>query len=164
MAGEAQFSTLFVCSANQCRSPMAEALFTLYLKEKGINPEKWRVASAGCWAYPGLSATQNAIQTVKNMNGDLSSHSSQPVSDNLLKDFSLILCMESEHKKFIKRNFPESSNNVYLFSEIIGKDFDIDDPVGGPLENYEETAAMLKKIIHSGFKRIHSLSGKKPIA
>ena len=158
MTDKAQYSTLFVCTANQCRSPMAEGLFKQYLKEEEIDPEQWRVSSAGCWAYPDLPATQFAVQTVKNMDCDLSFHTAQSVSDDLLKDYSLILCMESEHKKFIKRNFPESSNNVFLFSEMIGKEFEIDDPVGGQLEDYEKTAIILKKIMHSGFEKIRSLS------
>jgi len=164
MADETQSSTLFVCSANQCRSPMAEALFIQYLTEEGIPQGKWLVASAGCWAYPGFPATNNAVETVEKLGCNLSSHSSQAVSDNLLKDFSLVLCMESEHIKFIKKKFPDFSDNVYLFSEMIGKDFDIDDPIGGPLKDYEETASLLKEIMHSGSKKIRSLSSNRRIA
>ena len=68
--------------------------------------------------------------------------------------------MESDHKHFIKRNFPQTADNVFLLSEMIGKVFEIDDPIGGTLEEYEHTAEKLKEIIRSGFKKIHSLSGK----
>ena len=153
-----QYSTLFVCSANQCRSPMAEALFIQYIKEKGFSSEEWLVASAGCWAYPGFPATMNAIRTVEDLGCDLNSHFSQAITDNLLKDFSLILCMENEHKEFINKHFPESSSNVYLLTEMIGEEVEIDDPVGGPLEEYQGTAAFLKEIILSGFDKIQELS------
>jgi protein-tyrosine phosphatase len=139
---------------------MAQVLFIQYLKEKGDDPEKWKVMSAGCWAYPDLPATQYAVQTAEKMGGDLNFHSSKAVSENLLKDFNLILCMESDHKQFIKRNFPEAADNVFLFSEMIGEVFEIDDPVGGTLEAYEHTANMLKEIMHSGFEKIRSLSRK----
>ena len=139
---------------------MAEALFNLFLQEKGCSPEKWRTASAGCWAYPNLPATQYAIQTVEKMGGDLNFHSSQAVSENLLKDFNLILCMESDHTHFIKRNFPEAAEGVFLFSEMIGKDFEIHDPVGGTLKKYKQTAEKLREIMRSGFKKIRSLSQK----
>jgi len=160
MSEKKQYSILFVCTANQCRSPMAEVLFTRYLEDNGYDLEKWSVASAGCWAYPNLPATPYAIQTAEKMGGDLNFHSSKAVSENLLKDFNLILCMESDHTQFIKRNFPEVADDVFLFSEMVGEDFEIHDPVGGTLENYEQTAEKLKKIIRSGFKKIHSLSTK----
>ena len=158
MLKEPQYSTLFVCTANQCRSPMAEVLFIQYLKEKGYDPEKWKVMSAGCWAYPDLPATQYAVQTAEKMGSDLNFHSSKPVSENLFRDFNLILCMESDHKHFIKRNFPEAADNVFLFSEMIGEVFEIVDPIGGTFKEYEHTAKKIKEIIHSGFKKIRSLS------
>lgn len=139
---------------------MAEALFIRYLKDNGDDLEKWNVASAGCWAYPNLSATPHAIQTAKKMGGDLNFHFSKAVSENLLKDFNLILCMESDHTHFIKRNFPEVAVDVFLFSEMVGEDFEIHDPVGGTLEKYKQTAEKLNKIIHSGFKKIQNLSKK----
>ncbi len=137
---------------------MAEILFIQYLKDNGYDPEKWKVASAGCWAYPNLPATRYAIQTVEKMGCNLNFHSSKAVSENLLKDFHMVLCMESDHKHFIKHNFPMVSDNVFLFSEMIGEVFEIDDPVGGTIKEYEHTAEELKKIIHSGFKKIRSLS------
>jgi protein-tyrosine-phosphatase len=89
---------------------MAEVFFIQYLKEKGYDPEKWKVMSAGCWAYPDLPATRHAVQTAEIMSCDLFFHSSKAVSENLLKNFKLILCMESGHVNFIKRNFPEAEN------------------------------------------------------
>jgi len=139
---------------------MAEALFTRYLKDNGDDLEKWNVASAGCWAYPNLSATPHAVQTAEKMGGDLNFHFSKAVSENLLKDFNLILCMESDHTHFIKRNFPEAADDVFLFSEMVGEDCEILDPVGGTLEEYEQTAEKLNEIIHSGFKKIQNLSIK----
>ena len=50
------------------------------------------------------------------------------------------------------------AEKVFLFSEMIGKEFDIDDPIGGEIENYAETAQELKSIITSGFKKIQKLS------
>jgi len=114
--------------------------------------------SAGCWAFPDLPATRFAVQTAQKMGGDLNFHSSKAVSENLLKDFNLVLCMESDQKYFIKRNFPDAADKVFLFSEMIGDVFEIDDPVGGTLEEYEHTAEKLKDIIQFGFKKIRSLS------
>nr|NIM45857.1 hypothetical protein [Nitrososphaeria archaeon] len=48
-------AVLFVCSANQCRSPIAEVLFREHLEQIGIGDE-WRVESAGIWAMDGAPA------------------------------------------------------------------------------------------------------------
>ena len=48
-------AVLFVCTANICRSPMAEVLFRAWLRRAAV-PGKWVVASAGTWAEPGAPA------------------------------------------------------------------------------------------------------------
>ena len=40
---------LFVCTANQCRSPMAAGLFQRQIEQAG-EAERWQIASAGTWA------------------------------------------------------------------------------------------------------------------
>jgi protein-tyrosine phosphatase len=137
---------------------MAEVLFIQYLQTQGYEHQTWLVASAGCWAYPDQPATKNAVQTVENLGCDLYLHSSQAVSENILQKFNLILCMEADHKNFIRRNFPEMTEKVFQFSEMIGKEFDIDDPISGGLENYADTAQELRSIMVSGFNKILKLS------
>ncbi|MGB9521787.1 MAG: low molecular weight phosphatase family protein, partial [Anaerolineales bacterium] len=44
-------SVLFVCTANQCRSPLAQGLFQLALNGQLSG---WRIDSAGTWAVNGL--------------------------------------------------------------------------------------------------------------
>lgn len=137
---------------------MAEVLFIQYLEKQGYDQQVWLVASAGCWAYPDQPATEFAVQTVEILGCDLSLHSSQAVSENLLKKFNLILCMEADHKFFIRRNFPDMVQKVFLFSEMIGKEFDIDDPVGGQLEEYAFITQKLRSIMETGFNKILELS------
>ena len=43
---------LFVCTADQCRSPMAELLFQQALQHRGERPA-WDVSSAGTFAPDG---------------------------------------------------------------------------------------------------------------
>ena len=66
--------------------------------------------------------------------------------------------MEAAHKNFIRRNFPEMAEKVFQFSEMIGKEYDVDDPISSSLENYTETAQELRSIMVSGFKKILKLS------
>lgn len=138
---------------------MAEALFRNLLDDKGYSKDLWDVASAGCWAYPGMPATQKAIKAAGDMGADtIHFHESKAVSEDLLGSFNLILCMESGHIDFIKRHFSQSTEKVFLFSEMIDEVFEIDDPVGQSQEDYQTTADELLAIIQSGFDKIKSLS------
>jgi protein-tyrosine phosphatase len=48
---------LLVCTANVCRSPMAEAIFNALAEERGL---AWRAESAGVAALEGEDITPNA--------------------------------------------------------------------------------------------------------
>lgn len=158
MGAKQHRSTLFVCSANQCRSPMAEALLRMRLEQSGISDNEWRVASAGCWAYPQMPATSKAVTAVSDMGADLHNHSAQAVSADLLEDFTLILCMENGHVDFIKRHFPEHASHVFLLSEMIDEEFEIDDPIGMHQQDYRDTADQILGLISEGLEKIQSLS------
>lgn len=149
-------SILFVCSANQCRSPMAQVLFEAFLAEKGER-EAWRVESAGVWAYDGSPATANAQKAMAERGLDLSRHLSQPASSTLLKQFDLTLVMEQEHKKVLQDQNPQLADRFYLMREIADQEGDFDDPVGGSLERYRAAADELGMLMRDGMDRIDEL-------
>ena len=149
-------SILFVCSANQCRSPMAEVLFEAFLVEKGER-EAWRVESAGVWAYDGSPATANAQKAMAERGLDLSQHLSQPADSTLLKQFDLTLVMEQRHKTVLQEQNPQLADRIYLMREIAGQDGDFADPVGGSLERYHAAADELGMLMRDGKDRIDEL-------
>ena len=149
---------LFVCSANQCRSPMAEALFRNLILETGQKESDWGIHSAGCWATYNNPATYYSILTMQNMGIDLTNHRSQPVTASLLDEMQLVLCMESDHVHFIKKNFPEHAKKIFLLSEIVNDQGDVEDPVYYPMEVYQQTAQYLYVTLKSGFNKILQLT------
>jgi len=118
-------SILFVCSANQCRSPMAMVLFGKLVRDKRFGLEEWIIASAGCQAFSCLPATSTAQFIMQNRGLDLSRHRSQMVTQELFNDYSLILCMEKDQKAFFQNRYPTFSIRVYLLSEMDGQEEDI---------------------------------------
>ncbi len=152
-------SILFVCSANQCRSPMAEVLFEAFLVEKGAR-EEWRVESAGVWAYEGSRATTNAQEAMAERGLDLSQHLSQPADSTLLKQFDLTLVMEQRHKTVLQEQNPQLADRIYLLREIAGQEGDFADPVGGSLERYRAAADELEMIIKDSYERITAVIDK----
>lgn len=151
-------SVLFVCTANMCRSPLAEGLF---LKKLGEEKDGWRVESAGTWATEGTPASQKSLQVLTERGVDLSHHRAKVVSRELMREFALILVMEEGQKEALRVEFPEYKDRVFLLSEMIGEFYEIDDPVGRDLEDYRMTAEEIDYILEKGFDTISRLAEGK---
>lgn len=138
---------------------MAEALCRQHVQTLNNTAlQDWSIASAGCWAYPGIPATAKAVIAVSKYNADLSNHSSQPTSAELLEHFNLVLCMENDHVDFIKRHFSPRSENLFLFSEMIDEEYEVQDPVGKSQTEYDASAHEINSIIKDGWNKITALS------
>jgi protein-tyrosine-phosphatase len=151
-------SVLFVCTANICRSPMAEGLFKSFVSDE---IDDWEIGSAGTWADTGSPAASYTLAVLANRGIDLSEHASRRVTRELLSAYNLILVMERGHKEGIKAEFPEYSGKVFLISEMVGAKFEVRDPIGGPLVEYEYTSKEIENIFTRGFQRITELAEGK---
>lgn len=149
-------SVLFVCTANQCRSPTAQALFEHKLEQADLD-EEWRVASAGTLALPGIQATPNAREVVSELGLDLEGHRSQGINEGLLAQFDLILVMEQGHKEAIQFEFPGIADRVHMLSELAGPAYSIPDPVGRSIEDYRAMRSELQDLLDRGFDRLREL-------
>jgi protein-tyrosine-phosphatase len=148
-------SVLFICTANQCRSPLAEGLLRLMV---GVDNPDWEVGSAGTWANDGTPASLNSVLVLKARGYDLSEHRSRTVDRELIETHALVLTMEKGHKEALRIEFSRHAGRIFLLSEMIGKLFDIADPIGQPLAEYEATARDIDLILAQGFNRISELS------
>ena len=93
---------------------------------------------------------------------DISEHISQPVTEELLKRFNLVLVMESVHKEVLNAAFPKFRNKIFLLSEMVDKNSDVVDPYGMDLIDYQATADEIESYIEEGFKNIKRLAGDDP--
>jgi len=146
-------SILFVCTANQCRSPMAEMLMKDTLKKMDLQ-QTVLVESAGTWAEGGHPATGHGIVAMAQRGLDSSRHRTQPITEALVNQFDLILTMEAGHKESIQVEFPENADKVFMLSEMSGVTKNIDDPVGGSFDDYITTADEIDGWIKSGLPTI----------
>jgi protein-tyrosine-phosphatase len=151
-------SIILLCTANMCRSPMAEALLRQKLMQ-GTYTSDWRVESAGTWTLGGRPAAQKTQEVMKKLYGfDLSEHRTRVVTRALLRPFDLILVMEAGQKEAIRVEFPELASRVYLLYEVIGQVRNVEDPIGGTLQDYEDTAREIDDILTRGFDRLIRLT------
>jgi protein-tyrosine phosphatase len=156
-------SILFVCTANQIRSPLAENIFRKLLFDKGLF-DQWRVESAGTWAVPGLPAQTKAIQVGQEISIDLSQHRSKGVDEALIDSFDIVLAMEDRHVEALRFEFPAKQRRIFLLSEMTGKNLNVPDPIFGNLDQFRFVANLIDELLVSGFDRILTITdGTKEI-
>jgi protein-tyrosine phosphatase len=151
-------SILFVCTANQFRSPIAAACLRQAFKQK-YPGDDWLVESAGTWAIAGLPAPVFALQASRQLGlTGLDRHVTRQVEKELLGHFDLIIVMETGHKEAITIEFPTMRGRVYLLSEIVdGIPYNIADPTD-PDADPNQVATELQALIRKGTDQILQLA------
>jgi protein-tyrosine-phosphatase len=130
---------VFICTANVCRSPMAEKLFEEALT-KSSSKQKISVFSAGISAMDGDKASDNSIDACKEVGLDLSDHRSAAITRATIENASVIFCMTESHRALLHMYFelPEDSP-IFLMREFMEDGSrELPDPYGQSLDVYRE--------------------------
>ena len=142
---------LFVCTANQIRSPIAAKTFNDLVQRDGPGKQLWRADSAGTWTKTGLPEIPHAIKLAERLGVDISSHLTTSIEDVDFEKYTWVLVMERGHLEALTNEYAVHKDKIQLLSSFAGAiSLDIPDPVSADLKTalgwLEEMQAMVVKL------------------
>lgn len=127
---------LFVCTANICRSALAEAILRKKLQERGLADIE--VSSAGVSNYSGRLRDET-MSTLARWAGYEMGGFARYASQDVVESADLVICMEHYHVVEIQKRLPYARwNCIHLFNEIcFGEQTNLIDPTGDTDDIYQ---------------------------
>ncbi len=141
---------LFVCSANTCRSPMAEYMFKAFLRARGV--EDVEVDSAGL-ILSNDRINPLCLSTLDEHGVPYFDKQSQFCTKQLYKKADFVFVMTEYHEKVLVQNYGKK-RNLFVLSDLLGQD--VPDPYGQGVEAYEN----VYKILWNGLDIIYRTTQK----
>lgn len=149
---------LFVCTANQFRSPIAAGCFSQRLIASGAM-DTWKVMSAGTWATPDLPAHPLAIKTAADLGIDLGNHVTREVDESLISSCDLVVVMEAGHKEALEAEFPGFVDRIVLLGQVANMaSFEIPDPAKDKFMNADQITTLIYIAVQKAFSRLMQLT------
>lgn len=124
---------LVLCTANICRSPLAEGL----LRHKLADQPGIQVHSAGVAALTGARAHPIVLDLLrKSQIRGMRDHRARQCDLGLLRSSDLVLVMEQSHLKWLSASYPQFHGRTYLIGHWRER-AEVPDPIGRPREVFE---------------------------
>jgi len=161
------FSCLFVCTANICRSPIAEGILVdLISRNYPDKANSIHVHSCGVAASLGRPAADNSRAVCSEKEIDIENHQSKPLTQIMLEETDLVLCLSIEHYNHINKNYVCREGQVHLLKAFSREaDFAISDsvpdPIGLDIDMYRITFAEISAAIEAILPDIVALADKE---
>lgn len=109
---EDHFNVLMVCTANQCRSPLAEFLLKHELKKIGLD-QAWSVSSAGTDGRDGLGMHPSASRVLTRRGIKTNDWRSRRLTAEVIHRADLILTATTAHRRAVVVTEPRSISRTH---------------------------------------------------
>ena len=133
---------VFVCTANICRSPMAEGMFRKMIEENGLE-ESVFCLSFGLAAKEGKRPPENAVAVCREIGVDISGHKARNLSS--LKDLDIL----TETQAYVLKQAGVPEDKLYLLGEE-----EIKDPYGTDLDEFRQCRDQIWRQLQVLFQRL----------
>lgn len=154
-------SILFVCTANICRSPMAEGVFRKMLADSGIKADL-EIDSVGTHDYQvGKSPFPQAVASAKRRGYDITHLVARRLRPNDFDHFDMILAMDRANMAHLRTIAPTRCKQKIELLLDYGDRYqgkEIPDPYGGQRKDFERALDM----IEDGCKGLVELLASSP--
>ncbi len=109
------YGILVVCTANVCRSPMAEHFIRVAAEAAGTSVD---VSSSG-FLSAGEPATPLVVDVMQEWDGDLTAHRSRQTSQDMIERSDLVVTMERRHARDLVLLAPGSSWKIHTLVALV---------------------------------------------
>ncbi len=146
----------FVCTGNTCRSPIAELLARMLLRERlGVRDRGrldlehfgFEVASMGVLAASGAPASPGAVEVLAQRGLDLAPHRSRPAVPEVLARFDRIYGLTRNHIEALLGMLPPGRHPPLELLDPLGRD--IADPLGGGQDDYRHCVEEIEEALRA---------------
>jgi protein-tyrosine phosphatase len=145
---------LFVCTADICRSPMAEAIFNALAKDRNL---PFWAESAGTAALEGRPIAPNAVVALEEVGIYPEVHCARQVSEAMIEDSELVLVMSARHAAALYRLYGNLSRKIHTLPEYASGsciEEGVPDPYGHTMAAYRSCVRQLYMYVERAVDRI----------
>lgn len=142
---------LIVGAADTGRAPLAAAMLRRHFTHRGITA---RVESAGVLGHDDDPASPDALAVADHLSLDLSAHRARSLSDHLVEEAALLLCIDRGTARVARLRFPQASSRIHALGELAGRDRDIPDPFKMQIGPWLVYAREIDRLLQQALPRI----------
>ncbi|MCB5265714.1 MAG: Sua5/YciO/YrdC/YwlC family protein [Candidatus Cloacimonetes bacterium] len=133
---------MFVCTANICRSPIAEKLFAKMIREQNMGLD---TDSSGLLEGGHMISLSSMQLLMEQGMMEAQEHVSKQITPEMVARSWLVITMEERQRDYLRKANPETHHKILTLNEITGFDGDIEDPHGSNIDTYRVTYALIEE-------------------
>jgi len=147
---------LFVCTANICRSPMAEAILNALASDMGVPVE---ARSAGTAALVDEPIAPHAEAALEEIGVYANGHRARQADTAMVEGADLVLAMTPNHAATLRRLSPDSADKVHTlvgYAYGVPEDEGVADPYGQSMAVHRASVRRIFECVQSLVLRLRS--------